>query len=39
MENQDHLYNAIGPQYLENMKNAGKVMLVDTGTQAEKKAA
>lgn len=39
MENQDHLYNAIGPQYLENMKNAGKVMLVDTGAQAEKKAA
>jgi hypothetical protein len=39
MENQDHLYNHIGPQYLENMKNAGKVMLVDTGTQAEKKAA
>jgi hypothetical protein len=39
MENQDHLYNAIGPQYLENMKNAGKVTLVDTGSESEKKAA
>jgi hypothetical protein len=38
MENQDHLYNHIGPQYLENMKNAGKVVMVDD-TAAEKKAA
>lgn len=38
MENQDHLYNAIGPQYLENMKNAGKVVVVDD-TKTEKKAA
>lgn len=38
MENQDHLYNHIGPQYLENMKNAGKVVMVDD-TTAEKKAA
>ena len=38
MENQDHLYNHIGPQYLENMKNAGKVVVVDE-TPVEKKAA
>lgn len=38
MENQDHLYNHIGPQYLENMKNAGKVVVVEEKTE-EKKAA
>ena len=33
MENQDHLMNTIGPMYLEQQKNLGKIQLVDTSAK------
>jgi hypothetical protein len=33
LENQEHLLNTIGPMYLEQQKNLGKVQLVDTSAK------
>jgi hypothetical protein len=33
LENQEHLMNTIGPMYLEQQKNLGKVQLVDTSAK------